>query len=102
MKLYCFRSVLHIGDLDLSSEIDCQSFGRGAKKCQPKHITSGFEEVIIHPQYNTRGKSSDDIALIRLNISIDFQTVEGEIFFFTISFGTVYEIVDIFLYYWMK
>ncbi|RXG70630.1 Serine protease easter, partial [Armadillidium vulgare] len=64
-------TVIHLGDYDLSTTRDCVETRLG-QSCSPPHIVAGVEETVSHPDYNTRGKSSDDVALIRLNLSLDF------------------------------
>ncbi|KAL7644133.1 UNVERIFIED_CONTAM: hypothetical protein RMT77_004957 [Armadillidium vulgare] len=64
-------TVIHLGDYDLSTTRDCVETRLG-QRCSPPHIVAGVEETVSHPDYNTRGKSSDDVALIRLNLSLDF------------------------------
>ncbi|KAB7496395.1 Mast cell protease-like protein, partial [Armadillidium nasatum] len=65
-------SVIHLGDYDLDSERDCQQTRLGPR-CSKPHIVVGVEETVSHPDYNIRGKASDDIALIRLNVTLNFE-----------------------------
>ncbi|KAL7644132.1 UNVERIFIED_CONTAM: hypothetical protein RMT77_004956 [Armadillidium vulgare] len=65
-------SVIHLGDYDLETERDCQQTRLGPR-CSKPHIVVGIEETISHPDYNLRGTSSDDIALIRLNVTLKFE-----------------------------
>ncbi|RXG58495.1 Serine protease easter [Armadillidium vulgare] len=71
------RSVIHLGDYDLSTENDCERTSLGLR-CSPPHIVAGVEDTVLHPKYNTRGKSSDDVALIRLNLTLDFDSTTIE------------------------
>ncbi|XP_045587607.2 phenoloxidase-activating factor 1 isoform X1 [Procambarus clarkii] len=61
--------VIRLGEWDLKSDLDCLGI-----VCIPQAQDNAYEEVIIHPNYNTRVQFSDDIALIRLNKSIDLST----------------------------
>ncbi|XP_069195042.1 CLIP domain-containing serine protease B4 [Procambarus clarkii] len=63
--------IIRLGDWDLSSDTDCEITRQGNKNCVPPAQDFTHEEVIIHPDYNTRVQFSDDIALIRLSKSID-------------------------------
>ncbi|KAL7644135.1 UNVERIFIED_CONTAM: hypothetical protein RMT77_004959 [Armadillidium vulgare] len=65
-------SVIHLGDYDLATERDCQQTRLGPR-CSKPHIVVGIEETISHPDYNLRGTASDDIALIRLNTTLNFE-----------------------------
>ena len=68
---HCFRSragvldVVRIGEFNTTSEEDCQ---KGI--CAPPHQDFKPEEIIIHPKYESR-ENTNDIALIRLNGTID-------------------------------
>ncbi|RXG72768.1 Serine protease easter, partial [Armadillidium vulgare] len=66
-------SVIHLGDYDLATDRDCEKTGLGLK-CYNPHIVAGVEDTISHPKYDTRGSASDDIALIRLNLTLDFES----------------------------
>ncbi|KAB7505503.1 Serine protease easter [Armadillidium nasatum] len=66
-------SVIHLGDYDLSTNNDCETTVLGLR-CSPPHIVAGVEDTVSHPDYNTRGTSSDDVALIRLNLTLDFDS----------------------------
>ena len=68
-----FREVLHIGEWNLKTKVDCEQTRLGSL-CSPPHVVAGVEEITVHPQYNRRAASSDDIALIRLNISVTFDS----------------------------
>ncbi|XP_071552041.1 phenoloxidase-activating factor 1-like isoform X1 [Panulirus ornatus] len=59
--------VIRLGDWDLSTEEDCEETPQGFKICAPPIQDFTHEEIIRHPQYNTRAQISDDIALIRLS-----------------------------------
>ncbi|KAB7505501.1 Neurotrypsin, partial [Armadillidium nasatum] len=71
-------SVIHLGDYDLSTNNDCERTVLGLR-CSPPHIVAGVEDTVSHPDYNTRGKSSDDVALIRLNLTLDFDSSSATI-----------------------
>ncbi|XP_071546341.1 phenoloxidase-activating factor 1-like [Panulirus ornatus] len=64
--------VIRLGDWDLITEVDCEVSLQGFKSCAPPAQNFTYEELIIHPSYDTRGLNSDDIALIRLSRPIDF------------------------------
>ncbi|XP_071546216.1 melanization protease 1-like [Panulirus ornatus] len=63
--------VIRLGEWDLSTERDCEVTLQGFEICAPPSQDFAYEEIIIHPDYNTRARFSDDIALIRLNSPID-------------------------------
>lgn len=63
--------VIGLGDWDLKTEMDCQMTKAGQKFCAPPTQNFTYEEIIVHPKYNTRASHSDDIALIRLSRKID-------------------------------
>lgn len=63
--------VITIGDWDLATDLDCQLSASGLRFCAPPSQNFTYEEIIIHPKYNTRAPHSDDIALIRLSSAID-------------------------------
>ncbi|KAB7496398.1 Azurocidin [Armadillidium nasatum] len=65
-------SVIHLGDYDLATERDCQQTRLGPR-CSKPHIVVGVEETFSHLDYNLRGTASDDIALIRLNVTLNFE-----------------------------
>ncbi|KAB7505504.1 Coagulation factor XI [Armadillidium nasatum] len=65
-------SVIHLGDYNLDTEKDCLLTLLGLR-CSKPHIAVGIEETVLHPDYNIRGKYSDDIALIRLNATLNFE-----------------------------
>ncbi|XP_071546140.1 CLIP domain-containing serine protease HP8-like [Panulirus ornatus] len=63
--------VIRLGEWDLSTEEDCEVTNQGYEDCAPPVQDLTYEEIIIHPDYNTRARYSDDIALIRLSRSVD-------------------------------
>ncbi|KAL7644136.1 UNVERIFIED_CONTAM: hypothetical protein RMT77_004960 [Armadillidium vulgare] len=71
-------SVIHLGDYDLDTERDCLQTPFGLL-CSKPHIVVGIEETVSHPDYNIRGKYSDDIALIRLNVTLNFEDSSARI-----------------------
>ncbi|KAB7496396.1 hypothetical protein Anas_05807, partial [Armadillidium nasatum] len=71
-------SVIHLGDYDLTTDNDCEKTPLG-QRCSTPHIVAGVEDTVLHPKYNTRGKSSDDVALIRLNLTLDFESSSATI-----------------------
>lgn len=59
---------IRLGEYDLSKEIDCI-----VDDCNKKVIELGYEEVIPHPEFNTRSLNRyHDIALIRLNADVSY------------------------------
>ncbi|XP_067638576.1 serine protease 7 [Eurosta solidaginis] len=55
-------STIHLGEYDISKEIDCIQ-----QDCNNKVVKLGYEQVIPHPQYQPNNKNRHhDIALIRL------------------------------------
>ncbi|KAK7072516.1 putative peptidase S1 [Halocaridina rubra] len=63
--------VIGLGDWDLKTTVDCQVTESGHRLCSPPSQNFTYEEIIVHPQYNTRTTYSDDIALIRLSRKVD-------------------------------
>ncbi|XP_068244025.1 CLIP domain-containing serine protease B4-like [Palaemon carinicauda] len=66
--------IITIGEWDLATSRDCQRTSTGLELCAPPSKNFTYEEIVIHPKYNTRAPYSDDIALIRLSSPIDFST----------------------------
>ncbi|KAK4324762.1 hypothetical protein Pmani_004621 [Petrolisthes manimaculis] len=54
--------VVRLGEYDLSSVEDCSGI-----TCAPATQDFTPEQIILHPDFDTRAEVSDDIALIRLN-----------------------------------
>lgn len=69
---------IRLGEHDLSSEIDCETRS-GSRTCAPPHQTFTPVEIIRHPDFNTRGTVSDDIALIRLDREVEFNAFVGPV-----------------------
>ncbi|KAF2359566.1 Serine proteases trypsin domain [Trinorchestia longiramus] len=65
---------IRLGDWDLSSESDCQDTP-GGPECAPPFRRVFMEDAILHPTYSRRFQFSDDIALIRLNETLDLNAV---------------------------
>ncbi|XP_032667922.1 CLIP domain-containing serine protease 2-like [Odontomachus brunneus] len=64
---------VRVGDHDISKERDCDRDKNGLEiLCAEKYQDFGIESVHFHPEY-TRTKLQNDIALIRLNSSVDFR-----------------------------
>lgn len=62
-----------MGDHDISKERDCDRDENGLEiQCAEKYQDFGIESAHFHPEY-TRRKLQNDIALIRLNSSVDFR-----------------------------
>ncbi|CAL4085233.1 unnamed protein product [Meganyctiphanes norvegica] len=59
-------STVKLGDWDLSTKVDCDD-----GICLPIPLVYRPEHVIIHPEYNKRSSFSDDIAIIRLDDSVN-------------------------------
>ncbi|KAK4312998.1 hypothetical protein Pmani_015610 [Petrolisthes manimaculis] len=60
------QEVVRLGEYDLSSVEDCSGHGSWVT-CAPPTQDFTPEQVILHPDFDTRTQLSDDIALIRLN-----------------------------------
>ncbi|XP_018023883.1 phenoloxidase-activating factor 1 isoform X2 [Hyalella azteca] len=58
---------IRLGDWNLASENDCQEGGG----CAPPFRRVFLEDAIVHQTYSRRFQYSDDIALIRLNETLD-------------------------------
>lgn len=72
--LLFFRDIIRLGEWDLSTEEDCETTDTGFRFCAPEPAQDfTYEEIVSHPEYNSRGKVSDDIALIRLTTPINFR-----------------------------
>lgn len=68
-----FRTVIRLGEWDLSSATDCETGPSGTRVCNPDPAKDfEIEELIKHPGYSEPGFSSDNIALIRLARPITF------------------------------
>ncbi|KYM76560.1 Serine protease easter [Atta colombica] len=64
---------VRVGDHDLSKERDCDTNNKGFEVvCAERYQDFGVESVQFHPEY-TRTKLQNDIALIRLNNTVDFR-----------------------------
>ncbi|KAG7154600.1 CLIP domain-containing serine protease 2-like [Homarus americanus] len=63
--------VVRLGEWDLTTDLDCARTNIGPAICAPSVQDFTIEEIIPHPNYNTRVKFSDDIALIRVSSPID-------------------------------
>lgn len=62
-----------MGEHDLSTERDCEKDNEGLDVlCAEKYQDIGVERIHSHPDY-TKTRLQNDIALIRLNDSIDFR-----------------------------
>ncbi|KAK8390764.1 hypothetical protein O3P69_010464 [Scylla paramamosain] len=66
--------VIRLGEWDLSTDLDCETTDTGFEFCAPEPAQDFiYEEIVSHPDYNSRGQVSDDIALIRLTTPVDFR-----------------------------
>lgn len=64
---------VRVGDHDISKERDCDVDRSGFEvQCAERYQDFGVESIHYHPQY-TRRKLQNDIALIKLNGTIDFR-----------------------------
>jgi len=64
---------VRVGDHDISKERDCDRDENGLElECAERYQDFGVQSVHYHPQY-TRVKLQNDIAIIRLNSSVDFR-----------------------------
>lgn len=64
-------SLIRLGEWNTKTDPDCEKTLQGDEKCVPPAQNFTAEEIITHPDYNTRVQFSDDIGLIRLNKPID-------------------------------
>ncbi|XP_012274026.1 melanization protease 1-like [Orussus abietinus] len=63
-----------IGDLDLSTDRDCDLAESSHKiNCADKHEDVGIERVHVHPEFS-REKLHNDIALIRMRRDVEFRS----------------------------
>lgn len=54
--------------------MDCETTATGVQFCASDALQDFiYEEIVSHPDYNSRAEVSDDIALIRLTTPIDFR-----------------------------
>lgn len=65
------RSTVRVGELNISSTIDCEETGVEEKICADPHVDIPVEKVIPHENFNI-DTLKNDIALIRLKNSITF------------------------------
>ncbi|KAL7644138.1 UNVERIFIED_CONTAM: hypothetical protein RMT77_004962 [Armadillidium vulgare] len=65
-------SVIQLGTWNLDSDEDCIEDRSSRQRRCFSHIVSGFEDIIIHPNFDKEAEFADDIALIRLNITLSF------------------------------
>ncbi|XP_012231040.1 CLIP domain-containing serine protease HP8-like [Linepithema humile] len=64
---------VRVGDHDISKERDCDRDESGLElECAERYQDFGVESVHYHPDYTT-SKLQNDIAIIRLNSSVDFR-----------------------------
>ncbi|KYQ50308.1 Serine protease easter [Trachymyrmex zeteki] len=64
---------VRVGDHDISKERDCDTDSQGREiVCAERYQDFGVESFQFHPEY-TRTKLQNDIALIRLNGTVDFR-----------------------------
>lgn len=68
-----FSTVVRLGEHNLTSEIDCDNRS-GRRICAPRYQDFVPVEVTQHPSFNVRDTMSDDIALIRLDRDVDFNS----------------------------
>ena len=73
-----YRREVRIGDHNLITQEDCMETNSGDVTCYP-YIVTNVESIIIHPGYVQTTKEHD-IALIRLNETIDMHAVRGMYF----------------------
>ncbi|EDV91600.1 serine protease grass [Drosophila grimshawi] len=62
---------IRLGEHRISTEKDCRRLGR-REKCAPPVLDVGIEKMILHEKYDTR-RITNDIALLRLNKTVEFQ-----------------------------
>ncbi|KAB7503143.1 Serine protease easter, partial [Armadillidium nasatum] len=65
-------AVIQLGTWNLDSDEDCIEDRNSRQRRCFSHIVSGFEDIVIHPTFDKEAEFADDIALIRLNITLSF------------------------------
>lgn len=70
--LASLRTVVRLGEHNIATEEDCSKPDGSVRRCAPNHQDFTPVDIIRHPDFNTRGSVSDDIALIRLNQTVQF------------------------------
>lgn len=65
---------MRLGEHDLRAEKDCRRAGGGGEMCTLPPQTFGIEKIVVHPTFNQRAPESDDIALLRLDRDVDFDS----------------------------
>lgn len=63
---------VRLGEHDLRTERDCESFPNLGQLCSEPVVDVGVEESIPHPDFDKRFNISDDIALLRLERNVQF------------------------------
>lgn len=69
---FTLRYEIRLGEHRISTDEDCRQQGR-KKKCAPPVVDVGIEKQLIHEKYDNR-HIMNDIALLRLNKSVPFQS----------------------------
>ena len=85
-----FRFQIRLGESDVTTDPDCETFVTGKHCGNPVKIYE-VEEIIQHPQYDIKSRYSHDVALIRLNDTIKFTGVFNLPFIFFVSFNTYWK-----------
>ncbi|XP_018025359.1 phenoloxidase-activating factor 3 [Hyalella azteca] len=63
-------TVVRLGEHNLVKNPDCSS-----SFCAPEPLDFGISSVIRHPSFNTRGALSDDVAVLKLDKTVDFSSL---------------------------
>ncbi|XP_018013677.1 phenoloxidase-activating factor 1 [Hyalella azteca] len=63
-------TVVRLGEHNLVKNPDCSS-----SFCAPEPLDFGISSVIRHPSFNTRGALSDDVAVLKLDKTVDFSSI---------------------------
>lgn len=63
---------IRLGEHRISTDKDCRQQGR-KQKCAPPVKDVGIEKMLLHEKYDSR-RITNDIALLRLNSSVTFES----------------------------
>ncbi|XP_072930056.1 phenoloxidase-activating factor 3-like [Epargyreus clarus] len=64
-------NLVRVGDYDIQQEVDCEGQGP-TLLCEDQFQDISIDETIIHENYSSNGRVTNDIALLRLSTPIDF------------------------------
>lgn len=72
MLFFNFSYEIRLGEHRISTDKDCRQQGR-KQKCAPPVKDVGIEKMLLHEKYDSR-RITNDIALLRLNSSVTFES----------------------------